>query len=300
MVYNTLKTVKRKEYTVMIKDIITVSKGDWSADICPRLGGNVIKLTYKGEDVLRALTDEAELKINPYLWGAPILMPANRTYEGKFVFEGNEYSLPINEPHFNCNLHGLVLYEEFETVSATENEVTVMLTDPNCKSYPFPFRMTVTYTVTDEGLKSKYTVENIGEGNMPMTFCTHTTFTEPKQFQVPIDLNQERDKFQIPTGRYVELSEQEKGYVTGSPSEGLYISGYFHSCGNTAIVGDYEYTVSDNFNHWIFYNGGGGKGYLCVEPQSGKVNGLNYADGYNLLRKGETITFVTNIKRAQN
>ena len=42
-------------------------------------------------------------------------------------------------------------------------------------------------------------------------------------------------------------------------------------------------------------NGGGEKGYLCVEPQSGKVNGLNYADGYNLLRKGEKITFVTNI-----
>ena len=281
----------------MIKDIITINAGDWSADICPRLGGNVIKLTYKGEDVLRPLTNEDDLKVNPYLWGAPILMPANRTYEGKFVFEGKEYSLPINEPHFNCNLHGLVLFEAFDTVKTEENSVTVRLTDTACKSYPFPFEMTVTYTVTEEGLRSEFIVENIGDGNMPMTFCTHTTFVEPESFQTPIDMNQERDKFQIPTGRYVELSEQEKAYVTGSPSVGLYISGYFRSCGNVSRVGEYKYTVSDNFNHWVFYNGGGEKGYLCVEPQSGMVNGLNYADGYNLLRKGEKITFVTDIGR---
>ena len=281
----------------MIKDTVKITAGDWQANVCPRLGGNVIGLTYKGEDVLRPLTNEDDLKVNPYLWGAPILMPANRTYAGKFVFEGKEYSLPINEPHFNCNLHGLVIFEEFQLVTATETSVTVKLTDPNCKSYPFPFEMTVTYTVTANGLKSEYTVENIGEGNMPMTFCTHTTFTEPEIFKVPIDLNQERDKFQIPTGRYVELNEQEKGYVTGSPSVGLYISGYFRSCGNTAVVGNYEYTVSDNFNHWVFYNGGGEKGYLCVEPQSGKVNGLNYPDGYNLLKPGEKIKFTTNVRR---
>ena len=281
----------------MIKDVIRISSGEWTADICPRLGGNVIGLSYKGEDVLRRLTDEEELKINPYLWGAPILMPANRTYQGKFLFEGKEYVLPLNEPRFNCNLHGSVLYESFETVSATDTEVTVRLTDKEAKSYPFPFRMTVTYTVSEEGLKSSYTVENIGDGNMPMTFCTHTTFTEPESFSVPIDMNQERDKFQIPTGRYVELSDQEKAYVTGSPSVGLYISGYFRSCGNTARVGAYKYAVSDNFNHWVFFNGGGNLGYLCVEPQSGKVNGLNYEDGYNLLRSGEKITFTTDIGR---
>ena len=281
----------------MIKDIITVACGDWSADVCPRLGGNVIRLTYKGENVLRALENEDELKINPYLWGAPILMPANRTYAGKFVFEGKEYTLPINEPHFNCNLHGLVLYEAFDTVKTEESSVTVRLTDTKCKSYPFPFEMTVTYTLTDAGLRSEYTVENIGDGNMPVTFCTHTTFVEPKSFCVPLESEQERDKFQIPTGRYVELSEQAKGYTVSSPSVGLYISGYFRSAGNTARVGEYKYTVSDNFNHWIFYNGGGEKGYLCVEPQSGKVNGLNYPDGYNLLHKGEKITFVTDIGR---
>lgn len=281
----------------MIKDIITITSGDWSAEICPRLGGNVIRLTYKGEEVLRRLTDEDELKINPYLWGAPILMPANRTKEARFTFEGKEYLLPLNEPRFNCHLHGLVLYEAFEAVAVSDSAVTVRLTDKKAKSYPFPFEMTVTYSLSDEGLKSEFTVENIGEGNMPLTFCTHTTFTEPESFCVPLDMEQERDKMQIPTGRYTELDEQAKGYTAGSPSVGLYISGYFHSCGNVARVGDYKYTVSENFDHWVFFNGGGDKGYLCVEPQAGKVNGLNYDDGHITLAPEEKTVFTTVIGR---
>ena len=139
----------------MIKDVVKIRGGEWEADVCPRLGGNVIRLTYKGCNVLMPLNDEAELKINPYLFGAPILMPANRTYKGRFVFEGKEYSLPLNEPHNNCNLHGSVLYEEFETVDVSTDSVTVRLTDEKAKSYPFPFRLTVTYRITEMGFSSE-------------------------------------------------------------------------------------------------------------------------------------------------
>lgn len=277
----------------MINGAVKITKGDFQAYVCPRLGGNVVKLTHKGADVLRPLTDEADLQISQYLYGSPILMPANRTYKGKFVFEGKEYSLPVNEPHNDCNLHGSVLYEEFELVHASADSVTLRLIDKEAKSYPFPFSLTVTYRVSDEGFFSEYTVENIGKGNMPLTFCTHTTFIEPESFSVPIDLCQEKDAHHIPTGRYVPLKEQEKGYVTGSPSQNVFITGYFRSCGNTARIGDYLYTVSDNYDHWILYNGQGKSGLLCVEPQAGAVNGLNQDGAHLLLKKNENITFTT-------
>ena len=281
----------------MIKDSVNIKYGDWQAWICPRLGGNVVSLTYKGENVLNPLTDEAQLKVNPYLQGAPILIPANRTFKGEFVFEGKTYSLPINEPHFNCNLHGLVLFESFELVKASADSVTVRLTDTDAKSYPFPIEVLATYSLGDDGFTSEFEITNIGQGNMPLTFCTHTNFTEPEEFCVPISENQERDKNQIPTGRYIPLNEQERGYTVGSPSRGLYVSGYFKSCGNVARVGDYIYTVYGNYDHWVFYNGGGGKGYLCVEPQAGKVNGLNASDGHTVLKKGETERYKTVISR---
>ena len=281
----------------MIQDVISLACGKWEAEICPRLGGNIIKLKYEGRDVLRPLNDEEDLKISPYLYGAPILMPANRTKAGRFVFEGKEYSMPINEPLHGNNLHGQVLYQSFEAIEAEGNVAELRLVDRACKSYPFPFSMKVTYSLSDGGLNCRYEVENAGESNMPLTFCLHTTFVEPEDFVCPIDLCQEKDEHHVPTGRYIALNSEEREITTGSPSRGRIISGYYRSCGNTARVGEYIYSVSDNFDHWIFYNGAGKGGYLCVEPQAGKVNGLNMDDGHIVLSPGEKISFETTISK---
>lgn len=281
----------------MIKDTITLKYGEWQAVICPRLGGNIIGLTYSGEDILRPLENEDDLKINPYLWGAPILMPANRTQAGRFTFEGKEYSLPLNEPLHNNNLHGSVLYQCFETVESDENHAVLRLVDRDKASYPFPYAMTVTYSLTDDGLSADYEIKNIGDRNMPLTFCLHTTFIEPESFTCPIDMCQEKDSHHIPTGRYIALNDLECEIATSSPSKGRVISGYYRASGKTARVGNYKYSVSDNFDHWIFYNGEGKGGYLCVEPQCGKVNGLNMDDGHIRLSAGEKIKFETRITK---
>lgn len=281
----------------MIKDSIILSCGEWQAVVCPRLGGNIIGLMHGGENVLRPLENEDDLKINPYLFGAPILMPANRTFEGKFAFEGKEYFLPLNEPQNNCNLHGSVLYEAFDTVSVTDTGAVLRLVDTERRSYPFPFAMTVTYSLENDGLKADYEIENTGEGNMPLTFCLHTTFVEPDSFTCPIDACQEKDSHHIPTGRYIPLNDCESRYAVSSPSKGLIISGYYRACGHEARVGDYRYSVSDNFDHWIFFNGRGESGLLCVEPQCGKVNGLNMEDGYRVLSPCEKIKFETRITK---
>ncbi|MBO5281448.1 MAG: aldose 1-epimerase [Clostridia bacterium] len=281
----------------MIKDTITLKCGEWQAVICPRLGGNITRLTYGGADVLRPLESEEQLKVNPYLQGAPILMPANRTFEGKFIFEGREYCLPLNEPQNNCNLHGSVLYEGFESVSVNESCAVLRLVDKECRSYPFPFALTVTYSLSESGLSADYEVENIGEGNMPLTFCLHTTFVEPESFSAPIDMCQEKDAHHIPTGRYILLNAEEKEITEKSPSKGRIISGYYRACGNTARIGDYLYSVSDNFDHWIFFNGRGESGLLCVEPQAGAVNGLNMADGHTVLAPQEKIRFETRLSK---
>lgn len=281
----------------MIKNAIKLNCGRWGAEICPPLGANIVKLTCDGADVLRPLEDEGNLKISPYLYGAPILMPANRTKSGRFSFEGKENFLPINEPLHGNNLHGSVLYESFDVVCATENSAIMRLVDKDCKSYPFPFSLTVTYSLNENGFSADYEVENIGYGNMPLTFCLHTTFIEPDDFTCPIDMCQEKDEHHVPTGRYVALNELEREIPLASPSRGRTISGYYRACGSVARVGEYKYSVSNNFDHWIFFNGRGESGYLCVEPQAGKVNGLNIDDGHIVLASGEKIKFETKITK---
>ena len=272
--------------------IIDIKCGKWEAGACPRLGGNLVYLRYDGKDILRPLTDEAQIAVNPYLQGAPILLPANRTYLGKFSFEGVDYTLPITEPRTNSHLHGTVHRKPFTVLEEGESFVKMKFVNEG-EVYPFTFALTVTYALDEEGLSQTYKIVNTDSKNMPYTFSLHSTFLQPDVFSLPIKSRQEHNKIDIPTGRYVPLTEQEKLYLTGSPSRNVEVVGYYEACGYTARIDDILYTMSDNFDHWIMYNAKGLRDFLCIEPQAGKVDGLNIADGHRVLAPGESVTYST-------
>ena len=271
-------------------NVKVIESEGWRAEVAPALGGNIVSLSYNGRDIYLPLKSEKQLEINPYLQGAPILLPANRTAGAKFGFNGKEYNLPLNEPEIGAHLHGLVHRQPFTVKYCGESEIKLIY-ENNGDVYPFPFLLTVNYLIKNGVFRQEYTVINTGKGEMPFTFALHTTFKEPNSFSVPIDLCQEKDGFHIPTGRYVPLNSQEQGYTSGSPSKGLIISGYHRACGHTAYLDNLSYTVSDNFDHWILFNGRGESGLLCVEPQCGKVDGLNIKDGCKILNPNEETKF---------
>lgn len=276
-------------------NVRVIESEGWRAEVAPTLGGNIVSLSYKGSDIYVPLKSEKQLEINPYLQGAPILLPANRTAGGEFCFKGTEYNLPVNEPATGANLHGLIHRQSFTVKYCGESEIRLIYENKG-DIYPFPFLLEVNYLIRDGKFRQEYSIVNTGKSEMPFTFALHTTFKEPKSFSVPIDYCQEKDGFHIPTGKYVPLNRQEQGYVSGSPSKGLIISGYYRSCGNTASLDNVSYTVSENFDHWILFNGRGESGFLCVEPQCGKVDGLNIKDGCRILKPFEEVEFRTEIK----
>ena len=144
-----------------------------------------------------------------------------------------EYKLPLNEPATGAHLHGLVHRQPFTVKYCGESEIKLNYENKG-DIYPFPFLLKVNYLIKNGVFRQEYTVINTGKSEMPFTFALHTTFIEPNSFSVPIDLCQEKDVFHIPTGKYVPLNRQEQGYVSGGPSKGLVISGYYRACGHTA------------------------------------------------------------------
>jgi len=272
-----------------------IAWGHWQAEVCPRLGANVTRLSKDGEDVLVPLTDEAQLVKNPYLQGAPLLFPANRTANGRFQWMGRTYQMPVNEAFSGANLHGFLHRQVFQVVQYTDNSISMIYRHRPDENFPFAFCMNVTYRLDAQGFTQSYVLENTDEVPFPFTFSLHTTFQEPQHFSVPISCCQEKDSCHIPTGRYVPLNIQEQDYVCGSASTGKIISGYYLACGHCAQVGNYRYTVSDNFDHFILFNGRGESGLLCVEPQCGAVNGLNIPDGHRVLEPGQSMIFTCNI-----
>lgn len=271
-------------------NVYVIESGGWRAEVSPTIGGNIVSLTYCKKDIYAPLKEEKQLEENPFIYGSPILLPANRTAKGKFRFEDKEYILPVNEPSTGCHLHGFVHKQTFNVINCSNSQIKLVYENKG-EIYPFPFILEVCYLIRDGKFRQEYTVTNTGKSEMPFTFALHTTFKEPQSFSVPIDLCQEKDGFHIPTGKYVPLDRQEQNYASGSPSKGLIISGYYRACGHTAYLDDISYTVSDNFDHWILFNGRGESGLLCVEPQCGKVNGLNIKDGCKILNPNEETEF---------
>lgn len=268
---------------------VILQNQNWYAEISPERGANIDRLCLGDRPIYHMGDWEQE----PCLQGSPILIPSNRTYQGKFSFEGKNYQLPINEPANDAHLHGAVYRQSFAVKEAAEDAVTLVYRNQG-EIYPFPFEIEVTYRAA-EAFEQHYTVTNIGEAAMPLTFGLHTTFAEPAEFSVPLECCQQKDEHHIPTGRYLPLNEQEQQYLTGSPSKGVIISGYYRAFGHLAQVGDLTYEVSENFDHWILFNARGQRGFLCVEPQCGAVDGLNNGC-CTVFQPGEKITFWTKIK----
>ena len=276
-------------------NVYVIESGGWRAEVSPTIGGNIVSLTYCKKDIYAPLKEEKQLEENPFIYGSPILLPANRTAKGKFRFEDKEYILPVNEPSTGCHLHGFVHKQTFNVINCSNSQIKLVYENKG-EIYPFPFILEVCYLIRDGKFRQEYTVTNTGKSDMPFTFALHTTFAEPKSFSLPIDFCLEKDNHHIPTGKYIPLNPQEIGYTLGSPSKGLVISGYYRSCGNTAYLDDISYTVSDNFDHWILFNGRGESGLLCIEPQCGKVDGLNIKDGCKILNPNEETEFWTELK----
>ncbi|MGI6373266.1 MAG: aldose 1-epimerase [Caldicoprobacterales bacterium] len=278
----------------MFEDSIKLNYQSWEAEILPSFGANVISLKNNGTELLRSPKNIDALKNSPYLYGIPLLFPPNRIEAGRFNFKGKIYHLDLNEPSRNNHIHGLMFNAPFSVKEAGPKHLECVY-ENNGERYPFEFRMTITCMLNEDGFTQYVDIENISSDDIPVLFAFHTTFAEPETFSVPLKQRLEVNENYIPTGKMLELSEQEREYVYGCCPKGKNISGFFTAKGNTARIGNYFYHTSENFTHWILFNGGGNKGFLCIEPQSGPVNGLNIPDGYINLKKGSKVQFWTRI-----
>ncbi|HHY82950.1 MAG TPA: aldose 1-epimerase [Clostridiales bacterium] len=266
----------------------------WEAEMLPLFGANVISLKHDGFEILRSPENMTVLTESPYLYGTPLLFPPNRTEGGRFCFDGVYYSLELNEPQRNNHIHGKMFDAPFSILKTEMNSVTCVYEDCG-ERYPFPFRMTIICSLGEDGLTQTIEIENTSDSDMPVLLGLHTTFAEPHIFSVPLGKRWETNENYIPTGRLLEIEEHERLYIRGCSPKRRIISGFFTAAGNTARIGNYFYHTSENFSQWILYNGGGDKGFLCIEPQSGPVNGLNMKDGHLRLESRKYVMFWTRI-----
>ena len=265
-----------------MKNVI-LQAGKWRAEILPSFGCDLTGLWYGEAPVLRPAQPHSLLKTDsPFLYGSPLLFPPNRTDGGRFVFDGKTYLLPVNEPERNNHLHGLLYDAPFRTLRQSGQELLCQYHSRG-RRYPFPFSLTMHWQMTEKGLQLSAALRNDGGRDMPAVLGFHTTFAAPPSFSVPIGLRWERDERLLPTGKLLPLTPGEEQIRKGCSAQGWPLSGYYTAAGHAARIGAYEMRTSPEFTQWVLFNGGGTDGFVCVEPQTGCVNGLNRMGGCRVL-----------------
>ncbi len=128
---------------------------------------------------LISLKDEGNFEYiwtgDPQYWKghAPVLFPiVGALREGKAKIGGEWFSM---------GQHGLARHREFVLAEQKENSLSLRLSSDfeTKKEYPFEFSFTVTYTLTENGMETRFSVENTGDKVMPFAIGGHPGFNIP-------------------------------------------------------------------------------------------------------------------------
>ena len=109
---------------------------------------------------------------DPRFWGrtSPVLFPLVGNYWNKTTsFEGREY---------NLSQHGFARDMDFSLVKDTENELLFELndTEETLTKYPFKFKLQIGYSLTEDGVKVTWIVNNPSDREMYFSIGGHPAF----------------------------------------------------------------------------------------------------------------------------
>ncbi len=109
---------------------------------------------------------------NEEIWygQSPVLFPIiGRLLEDKYLVDGVEYSMPK---------HGIVRKKPFNLVENNGDSLTFIqeYDEDSLKSYPYRFKLTVKFSLTENGLKVTHSVQNLDNKLMYFSFGAHPGF----------------------------------------------------------------------------------------------------------------------------
>ncbi len=286
---------------------VRFTAGPYEALVLPEVGGNLVSLrdVEKGLDLLRTFPDAATFREKPQVWGIPVLFPPNRIEDGRFTFEGRNYRLPINEPDRNNHLHGFLHTRPWQVESTEQTDqasIVRLVFHATAQSdffrhFPHEFDFHLTYRLSAGGLEQEVCIRNLSPEPMPMGLGFHTAFRIPFApdsspddcvMQVSIGSGRwEMDKQRmLPTGGQLPLGERDQELLeegvhpTAAPISAHYVAAPQDGFSQAVITDRRQglrlvYQVDEKFGFWMLWNGDGGQGFVCPEPQTWLVNAPN-------------------------
>ncbi|TAE30197.1 MAG: aldose 1-epimerase [Cytophagales bacterium] len=236
----------------------------------------------------------------------------SRVRHGIYRFDGEDYTLPMNEPARNNAIHGLIHPQPFTVIrqDATDTYASLILQYDyagTIHGYPFPFSLRIVYELTpppadkpnqSSTLTISFSAHNMGDTRCPAAFGWHPYFTLNNEetdgltIDMPIADVILLDNNLLPTGRRPleergALSLRDRNLdsafsVTNQPDG---VTTVLHSPRQNVSLHVWQ---SETFGYLVVYTPGR-RDSVAIEPLTANVDAFNNGEGLIILDPGEAL-----------
>lgn len=287
------------------RQAVRLTGGGYEAIVLPDFGANCISLIHQpsGSQLLRVPKTQEQLREGCNVYGLPLLFPPNRLRDGRFDFEGRTYAFPINESERGNHIHGFLS----QTAFAYEGGGSFLYEATEADGYlnfPHAFSVRREYALGGEGLVHTVTVTNHSRRRMPLGVGIHAALrAERCRLQMePLCRWVVDPARMLPTGERIWeeplLTELRNGTLD---PEAQPLSALLECRPGSEIAlrgenGTWCCTPAPSFRFFMLWNGGGGGGFVCPEPQSWVTDAPHLplpaeTKGFRALSPGEEARF---------
>lgn len=262
-------------------------------------------------NVIAGFDSLSAIEQDRYYRGVPLYPFVNRLDAGRYSFAGRSYQFPVNEAARNNALHGFIQHLPVR-ISATQLSPTRAQAQAvyeylgDREAYPFPARITMTYTLDSAGtLELEMAVHNLHSQEVPVGIGWHPYFTlgqpvDDLSLKIPPSKRVLVDDRLLPTG----VLDEQQLFPVLAPISGT----AFDTCYRLASAEDDSPSVqelilwSEQARQGLAIWQASGRGnfnYLqicippdresiAIEPVSCAINALNNHEGLALVQPGTT------------
>jgi aldose 1-epimerase len=245
--------------------------------------------------------------------GQPLLPWPNRIADGRYLFDGQDLQLPINEVARNCAIHGLTRWSNWTAAAQDKSGVTMELTLHPQPGYPFTLELSLTYTLEQDGLRVGLSAVNRGDNPAPFGAGFHPYFAsaqasiDGEMLRVPSTDYLDLDARGIPNGRIVDASGGPLDFSSAKPIGDIRLDTCFTNLarngggeaevrfGNTTLWLDGSYTELMVFTGDTLDPERRRQG-LALEPMTCAPNAFQVGEHVAVLRAREEFTAAWGIR----
>lgn len=172
-----------------------INNGAFEATI-ESFGAALIKLSGDGFELIEPDT-------KPGLYAGTVLAPwPNRIKDGRYLFSGEEFHVPINETSKSNALHGLVAEVDWKVIDKSESKITFQTILDSSDIYPGKLKLTTTYEIKENKCQIEISAENIGSKPAPYGVSIHTYLVAGGGQKV------DELQLQLPSHQYLEVDKE--------------------------------------------------------------------------------------------